>query len=71
MWKLGYTLSTGMEFKRKYGLEYEVLMKHEHVNTAKEIEEVLNYFLPTSRTAFSAWRRLYLLPVLRLQGSEV
>ncbi|MBK8466945.1 MAG: class I SAM-dependent methyltransferase [Chloracidobacterium sp.] len=44
MWKLGYTLSTGMEFKRKYGLEYEVLMKHEHVNTAKEIEEVLNYF---------------------------
>lgn len=44
MWKLGYTFSTGMEFKRKYGLDYEVLMKHEHVNTAKEIEEVLNYF---------------------------
>ena len=44
MWKLGYTFSTGMEFKRKYGLDYEVLMKHEHVNSAKEIEEVLNYF---------------------------
>jgi Methyltransferase domain len=44
MWKLGYTFSTGMEFKRKYGLDYEVLMKHEHVNTAKEIEQVLNYF---------------------------
>ncbi len=44
MWKLGYTFSTGLEFKRKYGLDYQVLMNHEHVNTAKEIEEVLNYF---------------------------
>lgn len=44
MWKLGYTLTTGLEFKRKHGLDYEVLMRHEHVNTAKEIEEVLNYF---------------------------
>lgn len=44
MWKLGYTFSTGMEFKRKYGLDYQVLMSHEHVNTAKEIEEVLKYF---------------------------
>ena len=44
MWKLGYTFSTGLEFKRKYNLDYEVLMRHEHVNTAREIEEVLNYF---------------------------
>lgn len=44
MWKLGYTFSTGLEFKRKYGLDYEVLMRHEHVNTAREIEEVLKYF---------------------------
>ncbi len=44
MWKLGYTFTTGLEFKRKYNLDYEVLMRHEHVNTAREIEEVLNYF---------------------------
>lgn len=44
MWKLGYTFSTGLEFKRKYNLDYEVLMRHEHVNTAKEIEQVLRYF---------------------------
>lgn len=44
MWKLGYTFSTGLEFKRTYGLDYQVLMSHEHVNTAKEIEEVLRYF---------------------------
>ncbi len=44
MWKLGYTFSTGLEFRRKHGLDYEVLMRHEHVNTAKEIEEVLDHF---------------------------
>lgn len=44
LWRLGYTYTTGLEFKRKYGLDYEVLMRHEHVNTAKEIEEVLRHF---------------------------
>jgi hypothetical protein len=44
LWKLGYTLTTGAEFKKRYGLDYEVLMRHEHVNSAREIEEVLRYF---------------------------
>ena len=35
---------TGLEFRSKYGLDYGVLMKHEHVNTAAEIESVLRYF---------------------------
>ncbi|MFA4851735.1 MAG: hypothetical protein WC868_03225 [Bacteroidales bacterium] len=42
-WKLG-TMITGFEFKRMYGLDYQVLMKYEHINTAKEIEIVLKYF---------------------------
>jgi len=44
LWKLGWKLTTGLEFKIKYGLDYGLLMKHEHVNTAQEIEEVLKYF---------------------------
>lgn len=44
LWKMGYTLTTGVEFKLKYGLDYSVLMNYEHVNTAAEIEQVLNYF---------------------------
>lgn len=44
LWRLGYKLTTGIEFKRKYGLDYEILMRHEHVNTSTEIEEVLRYF---------------------------
>ena len=44
LWKLGWKLTTGIEFKMKYGLNYGLLMKHEHVNTADEIELLLKYF---------------------------
>ena len=44
LWKLGWMLTTGWEFKRRYGLDYEVIMRAEHVNTWKEVAGVLNYF---------------------------
>jgi hypothetical protein len=44
LWTLGWKLTTGLEFKLKHGLDYGLLMKHEHVNTAMEIEEVFEYF---------------------------
>jgi 2-polyprenyl-3-methyl-5-hydroxy-6-metoxy-1,4-benzoquinol methylase len=44
LWKAGYMLSTGREFKKRYNLDYGLLMKYEHVNTADEIEEILKYF---------------------------
>lgn len=59
LWWLGYTMTTGLEFKRKHGLSYEVLMRHEHVNTAKEIEEVLRYFFRDVRqSSFGVSRSL-------------
>jgi len=44
LWKLCWKLTTGLEFKLKYGIDYGILMRYEHVNTAKEIEQVLKYF---------------------------
>jgi hypothetical protein len=44
LWKLGCLLTSGFEFRIRYGLNYGVLMKHEHVNTAEEIEAVLHWF---------------------------
>ncbi|OFX44967.1 MAG: hypothetical protein A2046_14900 [Bacteroidetes bacterium GWA2_30_7] len=46
LWRLG-TYITGYEFKKTYGLDYQILMKYEHVNTAEEIEAILNYFFKT------------------------
>jgi hypothetical protein len=44
LWKLGWKLTTGIEFKLKYGLDYGLLMKFEHVNGASEIEKILKFF---------------------------
>ncbi|MFH0976569.1 MAG: class I SAM-dependent methyltransferase [Spirochaetota bacterium] len=44
LWGLCWKLSSGLEFKLKFGLDYSMLMKHEHINTAKEIDDGLNYF---------------------------
>jgi len=44
LWKLGWKLTTGWEFKRRYGLDYEVMMRAEHVNTWPEVADVFNHF---------------------------
>ncbi len=43
-WKMGWKLTTGLEYKLKYNLDYGVLMRYEHVNTADEIDQILNFF---------------------------
>lgn len=49
LWTLGWRLTTGLEFRLKYGLDYGQLVSHEHVNTADEIEVVLAYFFKDIR----------------------
>ena len=44
LWELGWKMTTGLEFRLTHGLDYGALMRHEHVNTAREIREVLHYF---------------------------
>ena len=52
LWKLGWKLTTGLEFKRRYGLDYEVIMRREHVNTWKEVADVLNYFFKDVKCSY-------------------
>ena len=51
LWRIGWGLTTGLEFRARHGLNYGVLMRHEHVNTAKEIEDVLRFFFKKVRRA--------------------
>lgn len=44
LWRFAYTMTTGKEFHRKFGLDYEVWMRYEHVNTADEIDIILRHF---------------------------
>jgi hypothetical protein len=44
LWRMACKLTTGMEFKLKYGLDYDIIMRHEHVNSAREIADILEFF---------------------------
>jgi len=50
LWRLGWQLTTALDFRARHGLDYKVLMNYEHVNTAREIEEVLRYFFAKTQT---------------------
>jgi len=43
LWSLGWHVTTGLEFRLRHGLDYGVMMRHEHVNDASEIRDILNY----------------------------
>ena len=49
LWRLGWSTTTALDFRARYHLDYGVLMKYEHVNTASEIERVLRYFFADVR----------------------
>ena len=52
LWYLGWKFTTGIEFKLKYKLDYGELMRYEHVNTSKEISELLKYFFEEIDSSF-------------------
>jgi hypothetical protein len=49
LWGLGWRFTTGIEFRLRHGLSYGVLMRHEHLNTASEIDGVLRVFFKSVR----------------------
>lgn len=61
LWTLGWMLTTGLEFRLKHGLDYGVLMRNEHVNTAAEVEQLLGHFFRrVDRSVFGVSRALSL-----------
>ena len=49
LWKLGWMLTTGLEFRLRYRESYQKIIDHEHVNTSHEIETVLCHFFNISK----------------------
>jgi hypothetical protein len=41
LWTLGWRATTGLEFRLRHGLDYGLLMAHEHVNDAREVETLV------------------------------
>src|SRR5690606_32727312 len=61
LWTLGWRLTTGLEFRLRHGLDYGVMMRHEHLNTAAEIEALCRALFGTVRvSSFGLGRQLSL-----------
>jgi hypothetical protein len=61
LWRLGWSLTTGLEFRLRHGLDYGELMRHEHVNTAAEIEALVKtLFAEVQIKSFGLGRQLSL-----------
>lgn len=60
--KLGWKFTTGLSFRLKYGLDYSIIMSHEHLNTQKEILTILKNFF----TILKFKRSPFLLPLNNL-----
>ena len=44
LWGLAWRMTTGISYRIRTGLDYGTVMRHEHVNTAGEIESIVGYF---------------------------
>lgn len=72
LWTLGWKLTTGLEFRLKHGLDYGLLLRHEHVNTAREIEAVLrHYFADLRARVFGLSRSLSFYQFFECRGPHV
>jgi len=47
LWRLGWMATTGLEFRLRHGLDYGLLMAHEHVNDAREVEALVRALFET------------------------
>lgn len=59
LWKIAYMATTGREFEKRYGLGYETMIRHEHINTADEIEKILKYYYKNVKIRFLGIGRVF------------
>lgn len=61
LWALGWMATTGLEFRLRHGLDYGLLMAHEHVNDAREVETLVHaLFEDVEIKSFGVGRQLSL-----------
>jgi SAM-dependent methyltransferase len=60
LWGLAWRSTTGIAYRLRRGLDYGAIMRHEHVNSAPEILELLGYFFADVEVARfpSPWHHL-------------
>ena len=44
LWGASWRMSTGVAYRLRTGLDYKILMRHEHINRVQEIIDIIAYF---------------------------
>jgi len=55
LWGLAWRFTTGIEYRLRRGLNYGEIMRHEHLNTAGEILQLLHHFYEQVEVARFPW----------------
>ena len=72
LWRLGWSLTTGLEFRLRHGLDYGLMMAHEHVNDALEVETLVRaLFEEVEIRSFGFGRQLSLYRFLAARGPRL
>lgn len=72
LWRVGWTLTTGLEFRLRHGLDYGLMMAHEHVNDAAEIETLIGALFADVRIrSFGLGRQLSLYRFIAARGPRL
>jgi hypothetical protein len=72
LWRVGWSLTTGLEFRLRHRLDYGELMRHEHVNSAAEIEALVNVLFANVRVkSFGVGRQLSLYRFIEARAARL
>lgn len=52
VWGAAWRMTTGVAFRLRTGLDYAEIMRHEHVNTSREIVEIAKYFFSETKVEY-------------------
>ena len=72
LWGLSWRVTTGLSYRLRTGFSYRNLMRHEHVNTAHEVQGIMRHFF--SKVSIQRFplpmHHMSLFCVLRAQGPQ-
>ena len=60
LWYLAWKYGTGTAFRLRTGLDYSIVMRHEHLNSLEEVEQVVHWFFKDVKTYRFPLRFLHL-----------
>jgi hypothetical protein len=49
LWGLAWRMTTGLSYRLRTGLDYGTFVRHEHINTVSDIEQLIDYLFASMR----------------------